>query len=494
MSWTDSCDCLTVIFGLLVLGLCWYILKRPKNFPPGPYGLPLVGYAPFLENNLADDFMKMKKKYGSVMSVQIGRKDWVILNDFDTINEAFLKQGEAFSGRPNNFFLKIIAQGRGVVARDYGPGVKILRKFGLMTLRGFGVGKKGMERNVVEETELLVESLTSKNNNNLHGKITLAVSNIICRIVFGSRFEYEDKKFHRMLEILAMFFANTSDAKMLALMSIAPILRFIPPFRGALKRAMDGVDELTGYIREIIEEHKSSFDENDIRDFIDAFLKEMRSRDKNDPNFNNIQLIQYIRDLFEAGTGTTTNTLRWAILCFANYPEYQEKIAKEIENVLGEGGIPSMKHRDDMPYTCAFIQELMRHRTLIPLSVFHKTNEDATLKGYNIPRNTTVCSNIWSVHFDPRHFENPREFRPERFLDRDGKFIKSNHVIPFSIGPRHCLGEQLARMEVFIFLTGIVQKLGVVRKPNETLPPFDVGVFKVITYKALDFEVNFEKR
>ncbi|XP_039248612.2 cytochrome P450 2H2-like [Styela clava] len=494
MSWTDCCDCTSTIFGVAAFALCWYIFKRPKNFPPGPHGLPLVGYAPFLTNNMADDFMKMKTKYGSVMSVQMGREDWVILNGYDTINEALVKQGEKFSGRPSIFLFDVVAQGRGVITVDYGQTWKTLRKFGLMTLRGFGVGKKGVEENVIEETPLLIEKLTSTNEQSLRWKLTLAISNIICRVTVGTRFEYTDKRFVRLIEIFTNFSIDASDAKMLGLIAAAPIVRFVPPFSGCLKRALKEIDDFIEIFCDIIDEHESNFEENDTRDFIDAFLREMKSKGKNDPCFNKLQLIQYIRDLFEAGTGTTSTTLCWAILCFVNYPECQDKIANEIRKTLGEDGVPSMKHRDEMPYTCAFIQELMRHRTLVPLGVFHKTNEEAALNKYTIPKNTTVCPNIWSVHFDPKNFENPREFRPERFLDRDGKFIKSNHVIPFSVGPRHCLGEQLARMEVFIFLTGIVQKLRVVPNPDIPVPLFDVGGFNVVTYEPPEFDVTFEKR
>ncbi|XP_039258554.1 cytochrome P450 2U1-like [Styela clava] len=136
----------------------------------------------------------------------------------------------------------------------------------------------------------------------------------------------------------------------------------------------------------------------------------------------------------------------------------------------------------------------MRHRTLVPLSVFHKTNEEAILYGYSIPKNTTVCPNIWAVHFDPEHFENPEEFRPGRFLDGDGKFIKSNRVIPFSVGQRGCLGQQLAKMEIFIILIGLLQKLRVGPDPEKPLPSFYIGGNCIATYEPPQFEVVFKRR
>ena len=87
-----------------------------------------------------------------------------------------------------------------------------------------------------------------------------------------------------------------------------------------------------------------------------------------------------------------------------------------------------------------------------------------------------IHPNLWAVHNDPNLWKNPEIFNPERFLDEQGNFIKSNHVIPFSVGPRRCLGEQLARMEVFIFLIGMVQKFKFLPdKGSKKLPSIDVN-------------------
>nr|XP_039248643.1 cytochrome P450 2U1-like [Styela clava] len=484
----------TYFIGISTFLICYYLFKRPKNFPPGPRGLPLLGYVPFLGSNTAESLRQLKEKYGSVMSIQFGREYWVILNDFNAINEALVKQGHKFSGRPVNFVFDLITKEHGFLSMDYGPTWKALQKFGLMKLRGFGVGRKGMEEHIIEETPYLIESLTKAKDCTSQMKLTFAVSNIMCRVVLGSRFEYDDKKFLHMIEIIQRFSEDSTHTHLLASLTLAPILRFIPPFRNAVKITSDEADCFMKYLREFVEEHKSNFDQNNIRDFIDAFLLEIKKSPKDDSVFNKFQLIQFIRDLLDAGSVTVSSTLAWALLALATFPECQEKISQEISETLGEDGLPSMKHRDDMPYTCAFIQELMRHRTVVPMSIFRKTNEEAILNGYTIPKNTTITPNLWAVHFDSDHFENPQEFLPERFIDRDGKFIKSNHVIPFSIGQRGCIGQQLAKMEVFIFLTGIVQKLKVIPDPERPLPSFYIGGNSVATYEPPKFEVIFERR
>ena len=111
-----------------------------------------------------------------------------------------------------------------------------------------------------------------------------------------------------------------------------------------------------------------------------------------------------------------------------------------------------------MPYTCAFISEVHRKASLVPLAVQHWTNKDVNVGGFTIPKDSIVVPNIWEVHHDPDIWTDPDAFRPERFLNDKGEFVKSEFVIPFSIGTRRCPGELLANAEVFLFLSTLVQR------------------------------------
>lgn len=275
-------------------------------------------------------------------------------------------------------------------------------------------------------------------------------------------------------------------------MTFVPALRFIPPFRGAYLRVLEVVKVILGVLEKIINEHKEGFDEENIRDVIDEFLKHMKHKEHD--SFHDRQLLQFIRDLFVAGSETTSSTLRWSFLCLALYPHFQEKLFKEITNVIGESGTPSMNHRDKMPYMRAFIHEIMRHRTLVIVAIPHRTTENVSLAGYRIPKNTAVVPNIWAVHNNPEYFVNPSKFEPERFLDEEGKFVTDPHVIPFSIGPRYCLGEQLARMEIFLFLTSIVQKFHIVADKEKPLPSLDGGCMLGLLESPHQFYVSFNQR
>uniref|UniRef100_H2Z9F6 Uncharacterized protein n=1 Tax=Ciona savignyi TaxID=51511 RepID=H2Z9F6_CIOSA len=333
------------------------------------------------------------KQYGPVMSVRMGRQDWVVLGDYETIQQGLVKHGNAFSGRPSIATIDQITEGHGVLFIDYNDHWKRQRRFGLSTLRGFGVGKRSMEDRITEEVAYLNDAIRTHDGKafDIQSILSNAVSNNICSIVMGRRFDYDDERFKEIM--------------------------------GRLAR---------GYITLL----------------------------------SDTQLLQYVRDLFVAGTETTTSTVRWSLLCLIHNPETQEKLRKEIFEVLGTQF--SFENKSKMPYTSAFIQEIYRYRTLVPLSVTHMTNEDAHISGYTIPKGTTIAPNLWAVHNDPEEWDEPNKFKPERHLDAGGNFVQLKHVIPFSVGPRHCLGEQLARMEVFIFLVSLVQKFEFLPDPKAT--------------------------
>nr|XP_045001928.1 vitamin D 25-hydroxylase isoform X3 [Jaculus jaculus] len=165
-----------------------------------------------------------------------------------------------------------------------------------------------------------------------------------------------------------------------------------------------------------------------------------------------------VGELIIAGTETTTNVLRWASLFMALYPNIQGQVQKEIDFTLGSGKKPSWDDKCRMPYTEAVLHEVLRFCNIVPLGIFHATSEDALVCGYSIPKGTTVITNLYSVHFDEKYWKDPDIFYPERFLDSSGCFSKKEALIPFSLGRRHCLGEHLARMEMFLFFTTLLQR------------------------------------
>ncbi|XP_076825448.1 cytochrome P450 2J6-like [Clavelina lepadiformis] len=475
----DLTNLINVYFLLCLSGLLllyWY--QRPRNFPPGPRGIPIFGMLPFMGKYGERKLAKWSKTYGPVMSLRMGRNDVVFLNDFNSIHEALVKQHAKFSGRTDAItpFMKDIMKNVGYIVLDDGEFFKSQKKLGQRVLSGLGVGGRKLESRVTEEASYLNEAIRSMDGKAFDASIFIkkAVANNICNIIFGERFDYDNKQIEEILSRLTAFTADTTTALASRICVLAPFLRDIPPIIFVYSRYKERLSMVFEFIKKKVDEHKETFNEDYLRDFIDAFLKE--SIKDNNNWFTNDQLIFYIRELFFAGTETVSSTLTWALLCLLHYPEVHQKLRREILNVIGYDGTASMTHKPMMPYTRAFLQEVMRYRTLAPLSIFHKTNEDAELNGYFIPKNTMVGPNIWAVHNDPDFWDEPEKFKPERFIDDKGEFVQPSHIIPFSLGPRACLGKQLAKMEIFIFLVSMVQRFEFLPNPDDyELPEVEHG-------------------
>nr|XP_003411200.1 cytochrome P450 2J2-like [Loxodonta africana] len=450
--------------------------RRPKNYPPRPRSLPFLGnffLLGFEKPHLV--LQKFVKKYGNLLSLEFGDIHAVIVSGLPLIKEVLANQDQNFVSRPKTPIRERVFKNHGLIMSN-GQEWKEQRRFALMTLRNFGLGKKRLEERIQEEAHHLVEAIEEEKGQPFdpHFKINNAVSNIICSITFGERFEYQDGQFQELLKLLdEVTYLETT--KCCQLYNIFPcVMKFLP---GLHQTLFSDWEKLKIFVSSMIEKHKRDWNPDKPRDFIDAYLKEMTKHTDNAiSSFHEENLVCSTLDLFFAGTETTSTTLRWALLYLAIYPEIQEKVQTEIDRVIGQSRQPSLNDREHMPYTNAVIHEVQRMGNILPVNVPREVTFDTTMAGYQLPKGTMILTNLTALHRDPAEWATPETFNPEHFLE-NGQFKKREDFLPFSIGKRVCIGEQLARSELFIFITSLVQKFTFRPPANEKLSlKFRMGV------------------
>nr|XP_039271658.1 cytochrome P450 2C3-like [Styela clava] len=463
--------CITRLF------LYWY--KRDSRLPPGPRGIPMLGVTPFLGKQPAKTLMEWTKKYGKAYTVRLGNQETVILTDYEDIYDVHIRQTGKMGARPPFTVFDAYAKGQGIVFAT--PDViKVHRPFTLHALRSLGVGKSAMENRIHQETTYLIQSIREKKGKSFSPKnLFLYVAlNISCSNFLGERYSYDDKTLKTTGTLLIRGLRD--NGMYILLTNTCSYLASIPPFKNAMKGYVDDMHRIADLAQEKIQEHRDSYDENDLRDYIDIFLREMKKEDHH-LSFNESQLKTTLFGLLEAGSQTLSCTLQWCMIALLNYPKYHKLMEKEVNNVVGCGKKVSIADRKNMPYTQAFLYELMRKCTLVKIFDSCSMVDGVEVNGYKLPKNTGIYSIAWAVHNDPRFFPEPEKFKPERFIDPvTGTFQKSKYWIPFAIGKRNCLGEQLAQMELFIVVVTLIQNFDISIEDGAPLPSLDDGIEGVL--------------
>ncbi|XP_069799501.1 cytochrome P450 2B11-like [Dendropsophus ebraccatus] len=450
----------TAILLLVLLGMVLTIRwkRKPKDeLPPGPPPFPVVGNILQIKHReFLHSLRQFQKIYGPIFTLYFGSRPAVMLCGYDMVKEALIDNKDAFSGRGRIPVAEYILKDYGIIGSN-GECWKQMRRFALTTLRNFGMGKRSIEERIQEEAQCLVEEF-SKTKGKLFDPNFLfgcAVSNIICSIVFGKRFSYDDKQFLSLIQNINAVIRFMNSGWGLVFYYFHRIMFYVP---GPHHKGIQHLIDLKAFVQEKVDKSAKTFHPDTTRHFIDCFLVKMLQDQKNPASeFINENLVASSINLFSAGTETTSTTLRYGFLALLKYPEIQAKIQDEIDRVIGDR-CPSAEDRTQMPYTEAVIYEIQRFSDIIPTGVPRCTTEDVSFRGYTIPKGTDVFPLLTTVLKDPEQFAQPELFSPDRFLDDKGALKKHPALMPFSAGKRVCVGEGLARMELFLFLTALLQK------------------------------------
>uniref|UniRef100_A0A4W4E3E5 Cytochrome P450, family 2, subfamily AE, polypeptide 1 n=1 Tax=Electrophorus electricus TaxID=8005 RepID=A0A4W4E3E5_ELEEL len=401
--------------------------NRAQNTPPGPCPLPVIGNLLSLSfRDPVGSFTKVFEHYGDVSMLYLGNQPCILLSGYKSFKEAFVEKADIFADRAHYPLNDRLSRGLGLISSS-GRKWAQHRRFTLAVLKDFGMGKQSLEHSILQENRYLCEALLAH-----RGQVMADTSlGIPVRPVPRPCFRYTSVVSYRAVS---------------ATMSYTEFPTLMSWFLSKIKH----------FSQEEIDRHRRDRNTDCPRDYIDCYLQEIQEDIQ--AQFTEENLLCCVVDLFAAGTETTSNNLLWSMLYMATYPTVQESVHAEIDQVIGWRHEPSMADRALMPYTYAVVHEVLRSANALNITPPRVTNRDPILAGYFIPK---VSLNQWCEVYSGggggKEFRTPDQFNPGHFLDENGKFLKKERFIPFSIGKRTCPGEQMVQMELFLFFTCLMR-------------------------------------
>ncbi|XP_066264264.1 vitamin D(3) 25-hydroxylase-like [Branchiostoma lanceolatum] len=463
--------------------VAYVIFKRSRNLPPYPAGcVPVLGHLRALGRAPHLKLAAWRRQYGDVFTVRMGMEDVVVLNGYTAVKDALVDRSDLFASTTSNYLLDAIT-GSGkasivpadILAARWGPGFRQRKRFATTALRNLGmkVGRGSIEEKIREEVDCLRYRVAENNGQpfDIAHDVKVTVANVICSMVFGKRYDYEDETFRELSKALVTVAHELGTGQII---SVFPLLRVVPVVNRASTNVLEAFYKGRNVISGEISRHREHLDRENPRDFLDFCLLELEQQEKVD-GLTEENVLYMALDLLAAGTDTTANTLLWSLLYMTLNPDIQDKVQEELGAVVGES-LPTLSHRAQLPYVNACLLEVMRIRPVLPFQP-HATTQEVKVQGHDIPKGTQVLMNLYSLHTDPAYWPDPDRFDPERFLDAEGNVInKPESFMPFGGGRRRCLGEQLARMELFLSFSTLLQSF-TFKTPEGAPPPCTDGVF-----------------
>ncbi|KAK5969327.1 Unspecific monooxygenase [Trichostrongylus colubriformis] len=440
------------------------LFYKRRRLPPGPTPWLVAGNMPsfVLGSSIDDLFQSWKKQYGGVFTVWIGPIPLVMVSDLASIKKYFIQNADVFSNRWRNHVTDTFMGGANGVVQIDGPKWREQRRFSLHVLRDFGVGRAQMESKIMEEVNAFSAFLQENQGQvTINSAIAVCVGNVINNMLFGVRFpqgSHEMHHLHSLLDQQSRLVVNP----IMGLYIAAPWTTDVPLLNSKWMELMGIREHLWNFLQKQINEHheKSATDDVIEDDFTFTYMREMERRRQAGEDmgyFDDWQMKMLLLDLFFAGMETTVTTLKWGFLLAILHPKVQRRVQEELDNECS-GSTVTLSDRPRLPYTQATINEIQRVANILPINLLRTVSEDVTIDDYHFPQGTLVIPQISILMNDERAFPEPKTFRPERFLTEDGKLRRIDEFLPFSVGKRQCLGESLAKAELFLIFSNLLKR------------------------------------
>lgn len=454
------------ILPAVAICLATYIYIKWLQRIPGPIGLPYLGYYPFFSDDIMHkQLTEMTKKYGDVFCFTVTGQTYAHLGSFKAMREAFVTKGNCFTTKSPNFSLIQDSVTHGVFNTS-GETWKILRRFFSQKMKDYGMGKQTQEVWMADSLQRTVDALKNSKGQDFNAPefFTENCSVAIRHLLFGSTDVGEDD-IKGIVEGFGNIVLSVTGKRLLL---AGPLLKYVMmPFMSVTPKYKKGKSQVNSILSKIFRQHEKNFDKNNIRNLVDCYIDERRILEEKDDPRSKIYsesafvdtCIQIIGDAALTISAFTVSVLK----AISNKPEVQKRIQAEVDEVVGRDRFPTWELKNRMPYTIAVMYETVRAENFFPFFPSLECTEATTIGGCPIPKGAILLNNFYSALNDPGTYDKPEVFDPTRFLPTEGK-TKPELPNIFGMGKRSCLGESLANMETFLFVTTVVQNF-------DLLPP-----------------------
>ncbi|KAF5468163.1 hypothetical protein F2P56_012338, partial [Juglans regia] len=443
-------------FIILIIKLL-YQYPNP-NLPPSPFSLPIIGHFHLLKQPVYQSLETLSLKYGPLLFLKFGSRPVLVVSSPSAVEECFTKNDIIFANRPRTMAGDILTYNSTAPAwAPYGHLWRNLRR--IVNIQIFS--KKSLQNFSImweEEVHSLLRLVFKVSERDSQKKVefryfsSLLMFNVMMRMVTGDPCVGEeaastDLGKQQLKDMKGILFAFLS----MNICDYFPILRWVG-YKGLEKNMLRlGLrrDRFLSILIEHIKQMKTAEKRTLIRTLLS--LQESESEFYSDDVVKSIVLM-----MFAAGTDTTATTMEWAMSLLLNHPEVLQKVKAEIDNQVGHKRLLNDSDLVKLPYLRSVVNETLRLYPPTPLLLPHCSAEDCTVGGYTIPEGTTLLVNAWAVHRDPRNWEEPNSFKPERFEGFNGE-REGFRFIPFGIGRRACPGAGMGHRIVSLGLGALIQ-------------------------------------
>ncbi|CAI9777160.1 unnamed protein product [Fraxinus pennsylvanica] len=479
---------------VIIFFLKLFVLKQQRNNqPPSPPSLTLIGHLHLVKEPMNKTLRALSAKYGDVLLLKLGVRKILLITSPSAVDECFTKNDIIFANRPSTLSTKHFSYNNTTISiAPYGDHWCNLRR--LAALEIFSSTRIAMYTGTRRRELMLIlkELLRSCKHDggstkvDLKSKFIELAFNVLSMTIAGKRYYGENvvdseeaRRVRFVMREMLEYSGNTNLGDFL------PFLQWVD-FRGLEKRFANLMKKLDKFVQDLVNERRGLLSEKLCESHGQSektMINHLLSLQQKEPDYYTDELIKgIILVLLVAGTDTMSISMEWAMSLLLNHPESINKIKAEIDANVPEDRLLDEQDLPKMKYLPNVITETLRLYPPVPFLIPHQASENCTVGGYDISKGTMLLVNLWAIHRDPRLWEKPTEFIPERheFKKEEG------YMLPFGAGRRKCPGGGITNRVLELTLGILIQAFEWERVSVEMVDMTEGTGFSISKVKALE--------